>query len=260
MKQRSVAILLFLFLFGYAIIGFAIYFNDWYQSRHQINHLIPLMESAASHLASDTELSFKEEVTAPLEREILPEFEQLYEQNADTIGWLTIEQTPVNYPVMQNPDNPDYYLDHDFKKQRSIHGLPFLDSRCDLIKSRELLIHGHNMKTGLIFGELMRYKKQSYYQSHKTIQFHTLYEKADYEIIAVILSRVYEKTEQGFRYYHLEQLQTREGFDFYMEQVNQLALYQTGKTAEFGDGLLILSTCEYSFPNGRLAVIARRIG
>lgn len=252
MKRNLLPILLLILVFCYSLTGLVDYILDIYRSKDQISNLEQLIQTE-----TDTALILENE-NHP-NPQILSEFKKLYEQNPDIIGWVVIEQTKVNYPVMQDPNGLDYYLDHDYQKLPSVHGLPFLDTRCNIKDSTVLMIHGHNMKTGLIFGDLMNYKKESYYSAHPRIVFNTLYEKADYEIVDVILSKIYDKTDEAFRYYQYENLQTPAGFHSYMDQIKKLALYPTGNTAKFGDEILILSTCEYSTANGRLALIARKI-
>lgn len=261
MKRKLLPICLLVLMFCYSLAGLWDYLQDINHSKDQIKNLGQLIQTETildpDFSETDTDLIWENENhPAP---QIQTDFRKLYEKNPDIIGWLTIDDTNVNYPVMQDPSGSDFYLDHDFEKQPSVHGLPFLDNKCNIVNSNALMIHGHNMKTGLIFGDLMKYKRESYYKSHPKIHFNTLYENADYEIIAVILSKVFEKIDNAFRYYQLEALQTPDGFHSYMEQINELSLYETGKSATWGDKILILSTCEYSTDNGRLAVIARKI-
>lgn len=193
------------------------------------------------------------------ETAILPAYEELYEKNPDMVGWLKIDGTQIDYPVMQNRQEEEYYLSHGFDKRENKNGLPFLDGRCRIQGSDILLIHGHNMKSGLIFGELTRYKKESFYQDHPTFRFDTLYETSEYEIVAVILSKVHLKSEDVFKYYQFEKIETPDEYDSYISNIKKLALYDTGVSAEYGDELIILSTCEYSTDNGRLAVVARKM-
>lgn len=191
-------------------------------------------------------------------REILPEFKNLYAENADIIGWVKIDNTSVSYPVMQTQQDAEFYLKHGFDKKEDHNGLPFLDIGCNIPRSPVLLIHGHSMKNGHIFGELLKYKDNSYYKDHPVIQFSSLVEKANYQIIAVIVSRIYPKSEQRFKYYQIEETDTEAGFNRYILNVKSLSLYETGVSSTFGDTLVVLSTCEYSTKNGRLAVIARK--
>lgn len=189
---------------------------------------------------------------------MLPEFRKLYERNPDIVGWLKIDGTRIEYPVMQNPQDAQFYLNHDFDKKKIKGGLPFLDEHSRDNGSDILLIHGHHMKSGWMFKDLMKYKKESFYKEHATFQFSTLYEKEEYEIVAVILSKVYRKSDDVFKYYQIEQVGTPAEFDSYVQNIKKLALYDTGVTARYGDKLIVLSTCEYSTDNGRLAVVARK--
>ncbi|WP_145150765.1 class B sortase [Paenibacillus xylanexedens] len=190
---------------------------------------------------------------------MLPEFRELYERNSDIVGWLKIDGTRIEYPVMQNPKDAEYYLDHDFDKKENHGGLPFLDKHSQTNSSDILLIHGHHMKSGWMFKDLMKYKNESFYKEHATFQFNTLYEKEEYEIVAVILSEIYRKSDNVFKYYQIENVSTPAEFDSYVQNIKKLALYDTGVTARHGDKLIVLSTCEYSTENGRLVVVARKI-
>ncbi|GAA0351307.1 hypothetical protein GCM10008968_03300 [Bacillus horti] len=189
---------------------------------------------------------------------MLPEFQELYRRNPDIVGWLEIAGTRINYPIMQNQQDSQYYLNHDFDKKKNKNGLPFLDAHSRINGSDILLIHGHHMKSGVMFADLMKYKKESYYKEHATLQFSTLYEKEEYEIVAVILSKVYRQTDDVFKYYQIEKVETSDEFDSYIQNIKKLALYDTGVTAQYGDKLIVLSTCEYSTEDGRLAVVARK--
>ncbi|MFB6366324.1 class B sortase [Paenibacillus elgii] len=189
---------------------------------------------------------------------MLPEFQELYRRNPDIVGWLKIDGTRIEYPIMQNQQDSQYYLNHDFDKKINKNGLPFLDAYSRINGSDILLIHGHHMKSGVMFADLMKYKKESYYKEHATFQFSTLYEKEEYEIVAVILSKVYRKTDDVFKYYQIEKVDTSAEFDSYIQNIKKLALYDTGVTARYGDKLVVLSTCEYSTEDGRLAVVARK--
>lgn len=190
---------------------------------------------------------------------MLPEFRALYEKNTDIVGWLKMEGTRIEYPVMQNPEDAEYYLNHDFDKKENKGGLPFLDEHSRVNDSDILLIHGHHMKSGWMFKDLMKYKNESFYKEHATFQFSTFYEKEEYEIVAVILSQVYRKSDDVFKYYQIENVNTPAEFDSYVQNIKKLAIYDTGVNAKYGDKLVILSTCEYSIENGRLAVVARKL-
>ena len=108
-----------------------------------------------------------------------------------------------------------------------------------------------------MFGALESYKDKDFYEEHKSIQFDTLTEQAEYEIVAVFKTVAY--SSEGFRYYDFVDAEDEKAFDEYVSKCKEFALYDTGVTAEYGDRLITLSTCEYSAQNGRLVVVAKKI-
>ena len=194
------------------------------------------------------------------ETEKMKKVKKLKEQYDDIVAWIEIEGTEINYPVMQGEDN-DFYMSHNYKKEESKRGSIFLDKSYDWsIPSSNLLLYGHNnSKDGSIFADLIKYKKFDFYKKHKTIKFTTPEEDAEYEIISVFLSRVYYKNEENvFRYYYFINAENEEEYNEYVKNAKEASLYNTGKTAKYGDQLLTLSTCEYSQEDGRLVVVARK--
>ena len=183
----------------------------------------------------------------------------LYEENHDLVGWLSIADMKIDYPVMQCSDN-DYYLNHDFYGREDKYGCLFVKDIADVnTPSDNFVIYGHNMKDGSMFGDLDLYKKEDFYREHSTIRFDTLYEERTYEIVAVFLSRVYDAEEEGFRYYDFYEAETPEEFIYFYDNIKSAALYETGVTAEYGDTFLTLSTCAYHEEDGRLVVVAKRV-
>ena len=184
-------------------------------------------------------------------------YETLFAQNNDFIGWIKIDGTNVNYPVMQTPNKPDFYLKHSFEKEYSAYGVPYVAEHCSPFEpSDNVIIYGHHMKNGTMFTGLMNYESRKFYEGHKTIHFDTLTKTADYEVIAVFKTTVYDDT--GFKYYLFANAETAKEFQEYVDECKSLSLYDTGVTAEYGDKLITLSTCEYSRTNGRLVVVAKK--
>lgn len=185
-------------------------------------------------------------------------YQKLYLQNEDMVGWISIAGTTINYPVMQSRNNPNFYLKHNFEKEYSYLGTPYVQENCDIAESDNLVIYGHHIKGGKMFGALEDYKSKSFYEEHKNIQFDTLTEQEEYEIVAVFKTVAY--SSEGFRYYDFVDAENEEDFNSYVGKCKELALYDTGVTAEYGDRLITLSTCEYSAQNGRLVVVAKKVG
>ena len=115
------------------------------------------------------------------------------------------------------------------------------------------------MNDGSMFAGLMKFKDKNFWEKHKTISFDTLTDRQTYEVIAVFKTVVYTDSPESFKYYQFVNAETAEDFTAYVEKCKELSLYDTDVTAEYGDKLLTLSTCEYSRTNGRLVVVAKLI-
>lgn len=189
---------------------------------------------------------------------ILGKYKSLYMENGDLAGWLTVEGTKIDYPVMQCEDD-EYYLHHDFDGKDSKYGCLYVREKADLEEGTNFVIYGHNMRDGSMFGELDLYLEEEFYREHSRISFDTLYEEHTYEILAVFRSRIYGEKDDVFKYYQFYEAETKEEFDDFYENIKELSLYDTGVTARFGDKLITLSTCAYHVKDGRLAVVAKRI-
>ena len=190
---------------------------------------------------------------------VLDEYKNLLNKNKRLIGWVKIDDTNIDYPVMQTTDN-EYYLDHNLNQEYDKNGSIFMDKDCDVLKpSTNLILYGHHMKSGQMFGGLSLYSDQNYYEKHPYIQFDTIYEKGLYEIMYVFRSRVYSEDEIVFKYYQFIDAQSEQEFDSYMNDMEGMSLYDTGVTASFGDRLLTLSTCDYQEKNGRFVVVAKKV-
>ena len=196
-----------------------------------------------------------EEMAAEDAAKAYEKYGALYEQNKDFVGWIQIDGTNINYPVMQTPDNPDYYLKHSFEKTWSDYGVPYLDEACVIGQSNNLVIYGHHMSNGSMFCDLELYSDPAFCMDHPVIRFDTLTSFGEYEVIAVFR---YNTNQETFRYDR--EVNMDEGrFSWFIEQVHARELFSTGKDASFGDQLLTLSTCEYTYKNGRLVVVARKV-
>ncbi len=202
----------------------------------------------------------QETVEKPEGPAVLREYQQLYQQNSDFCGWLSIPGTGIDYPVMQAvPESSDFYLTHNYDGEEDINGSIFLDSRNDYEQQDDnLIVYGHNMKSGLMFGELKNYLDPAFFQEHKMIQFNTIYEKAQYEIIAVCLAKVPAEEEEGFRYYDFINAGSEENFSSFLENMKKMNIMDGDLNASYGDKLLTLSTCNNYTEDGRLVLLAKK--
>lgn len=244
-----------------AVASFA-YFGIYYfytaRTSMNYNELAALKGSEA--LSSNQEKNdfslHKEAIRMP---DVLDEYKTLYEKNKKLIGWLKIDDTIIDYPVMQTNNN-DYYLEHNFNQEYDKNGSLFLDCDCNIYpRSTNLIIYGHHMKSGQMFGQLQKYAKESYGEEHSIIQFDSIYEKATYQVMYVFRSQVYNEDDLVFKYYQFINANSEEEFNSYMKEMAALSLYDTGVTASYGDSLLTLSTCDNSQTDGRFVVVAKRI-
>jgi len=191
---------------------------------------------------------------------VLKKYKSLYELNKDVVGWITIDGTKVDYPVMQTIFDEEYYLHRNYYKDEAKEGLPFMDSRCIIGRpSTNLIIYGHNMKNGSMFADLLKYESEDYYKDHKYIRFDTIYREAIYEIIAVFRTRVAFQDENTFRFYNFIEADFDGEFYEYYDTIRSMSLYDIEAEAISSDYLLTLSTCEYTVEDGRFVIVARKI-
>lgn len=201
------------------------------------------------------------EVTDPETGEtvtILSDFAQLYTMNNDIVGWLSIPGTEISYPVMQTPDSVDYYLKRNFDKEYSARGCLYAREVCDVVTpSDNITIYGHHMRDGSMFAGLDAYTDQAFFEENPYIYFDTLTQLHTYKIVAVFKTTA--TVGEGFAYHHFVNAANEGEFNEFIDTCKDLALYDTGVDAQYGDKLITLSTCEYSRTNGRLVVVAKRI-
>ena len=235
-----------------AFCGFQIYHHY-----KQVEEQTEAFEQIAEVVENAPEEIIPEDAPVSEGENVLAKYKELYLQNEDMVGWISIAGTKIHYPIMQTPDEPNFYLKRNFEKAYSDLGTPYIQENCNIAESDNLVIYGHHIKGGKMFGALEDYKSKSFYEEHKTIQFDTLTEKAEYEIVAVFKTVAY--SSEGFRYYDFVDAENEKAFHAYVTQCKELALYDTGVSAEYGDRLITLSTCEYSAQNGRLVVVAKKV-
>ena len=241
--------------FGY--YGVYYYFADRTQSDYENLSDLKGNDSIVIRTPSVT-IHYSEE-EEDIELTVLEEYEALYNKNKRLIGWLEIDGTNIDYPVMQTTNN-EYYLDHNYNQEYDKNGSLFLDAECDVVRrNTNLIIYGHHMKSGKMFGDLNKYSSESYCKEHSIIRFDTIYEKGTYEVMYVFRSRIYNEDEIVFKYYQFFDASSEREFNSNMNEMATIALYDTGVTASYGDELLTLSTCDYSEADGRFVVVAKRI-
>ncbi len=260
-KKRKILVAVCLFL---CIVSFG-YLGAYYQvsakSAREFEELSALKKAGAWGINSgnkkvEVHLTDKD-TSVP---DILPEYEKIHQKNQKLIGWVKIDDTIIDYPVMQTVNN-EYYLDHNFNQEEDRNGCIFMDYQCDVIKGCDnMILYGHHMKSGKMFGTLNKYSEKAYYEEHPIIQFDTIYEKGKYQVMYVFRSKVYSEEDVTFKYYQFINAASEMEFNSYLNEMAALSLYDTEVTASYGDKLLTLSTCDYQEKKGRFVVVAKKIG
>lgn len=273
-KYLSVALCCFgLALFVAALVLIARQFADDRRSQNTVNQLQDLTEARKEEDISPVSTespSPSPEISVPTAEPVsTPEptptptenpYRDSFLANEDMAAWLQIPDTVIDYPVMWTPEDEIYYLKRGFDGLRNHNGCLILDTdSCLDPLTTNLIIHGHNMRSGAMFGTLTKYEDESYFQEHRYITLHTEECQRNYEVIAVFRSQVYKKSDTVFKFYKFFRADTQEEFDDFYENIMALSIYDTGVTAEYGDHFLTLSTCSYHVKQGRFVVVAKEI-
>lgn len=196
---------------------------------------------------------------------ILRQYESYAEANPDYVGWLHLEDTLVDGPVVQSQlDGNGYweYLYKDFNGNYKFAGTLFLDKSCSIGEpaTANWMIYGHNMNDGSMFGTLKYYRNEEFWREHPTFTFTTRTQVETFEIIGVVQSWVSDYPQGQFEYFYFFDAENEEDFDAFVRQVKENSLYDTGVEAEYGDQLITLTTCDSWHEEGRLAIIGRKKG
>ena len=256
-RKRKWIIFILSILATACMVYVGIYYYQFEKNRVDYNKLAQLKEEDS---VLDTEKGYT--ITVEEKKDmppILAKYETLYKKNKKLIGWLKIDDTNIDYPVMQTVNN-EYYLDHNFNQEYDKNGSLFLDKDCNAaFPNTNMIIYGHHMKSGKMFGNLNYYSKESYYKEHPQIQFDTIYEEGLYDIMYVFRSRIYNEDEVVFKYYQFLDVNSADEFYSAMDEMARISLYDTGVSADYGDKLITLSTCDSSEEDGRFVVVAKKV-
>ncbi len=258
-KRRRLLVLL-CSVVGLVCLGyFGLYAYYDYRTRASYEHWSELRDSGAAHSQAAAPPVVHLDSQDREIPDVLDEYKLLLNKNRRLIGWITIDDTKIDYPVMQTVDN-EYYLDHNLEQQYDKNGAIFMDKDCDVLApSTNLILYGHHMQSGRMFGELDKYANEKFAREHPYIQFNTIYEYGTWQVMYVFRSKVYNEEEIVFKYYQFIDAASEQEFDSNMREMAEMSLYDTGVTARYGDQLLTLSTCDYKEENGRFVVVAKKV-
>ncbi len=187
-------------------------------------------------------------------------YKEKFLENEDMVGWLTLKDSPIDCPVMWTPENEEKYLHMDFNGNYSVGGCLLLDTDSALDPlTTNLIIHGHNMGNGTMFGTLSKFESEEYMEKHKFFHLHTKDYDHRYKVMAVFRSKVFYVSDECFKYYKFFEAKDEKEFEDFYNNVKEMSLYDTGVEAKYGDKFLTLSTCSYHTQNGRFVVVCKEI-
>lgn len=191
------------------------------------------------------------------ERLRLAQYEALNRRNPDMQGWIHIEGTKVDYPVMYTPKEPEFYINRNFDKERSSYGMIFIDGDCRMDQtSPNILIYGHHMKNGDMFAEIENYDSSEFQKAHPYVEFDTLSETGTYQVLAAFKQPA-SRLDEDFKTMMLAE--DEEQYGKLMDYLKAHRFYDTGVEAVWPEQLITLTTCEYTQKDGRFFVVAKRV-
>ena len=269
-KKRANAILnallvffILVFLGSGAYLG--IYFYKIHKAQSGFDDLKSLIRDSSKDKVDDGESTVDPDMVVPKYVNIdgvsvQEKFADLYTRNHEFVGWLTVDGTNIDYPVMHTPDDEEKYLRRDFDGNSSSSGTLFVAAASDPIApSDNVIIYGHNMKAGTMFHSLLNFEKKEYYEEHKLIEFDTIEEDAQYEVIAAFRTKIDESDPSLYKYYEFHNASSEEEFNEYVSKVKSMTPYEIEATAKYGDKLITLSTCAYHAEEGRYVIVAKKL-
>lgn len=191
----------------------------------------------------------------------LIDYSKLYQENNDFVGWVKINGTKIDYPVVKYTDN-EKYLSTDFYGKPHRLGTVFADSRATLTKeyqSDNVVLYGHSAKDGSYFNDVRNYNKLDYYKKHPFVTFNTMYDNSDYVIIGCVLVDALDSSENGFIYSNYVEFTDDANYQEFMKKLTERNYYVSPIDVNKDDKYITLSTCEYVFEEARMAIFARKL-
>lgn len=254
--KRTIIIICTIFIL-IGVAGGILYFYDMKNSENQIE---VLKEKMPKNERSESQKKDCLDYYLIDGKKIQENMKDLYIENQDFVGWLTIDNTSIDYPVMQCRRDMNYYLHRGYDKEYSGQGSLFANILSNVsAPSDNILIYGHHMITDTMFHSLTEYENEEYYRKHKYITFDSIYRTGTYEVIAAFRTKIQSDEDGRFVYYNFFDARNKDEYNNYIDNIKKLTPYQMDSTAEYGDKLITLSTCAYHTKNGRFVVVAKQI-
>lgn len=256
MNRKVINTILVIFIIIFIISG-GLLIKDLLRSKKEIKTNIKLAQivSISKKEIDNIKKVNEDKSSIYAESGILYQYDKLWQKNNDMIGWIHIDGTNIDYPILYRENDSKYYLRKGFDKKYAYSGSIFITEKYSEDKNYTV-IYGHNMKDGSMFSSLEKYKSKEFVKEHPIIQFDTITQEREYEIIGAFYSKIDEE-ENTFKYYNYNDLSNINVFNEFISNVKNNSIYDTGVEAIYGDKIIALSTCSYHTKNGRFAVIAK---
>ncbi|QUW24043.1 class B sortase [Sporosarcina sp. Marseille-Q4063] len=181
-------------------------------------------------------------------------FDRLLKENDELVGWITVEGTQIDYPILKADNNVDY-LNRNFYKEKNIAGSIFMDFRNNVQDpGLNTIVYGHRVKDGSMFEQLTKYQDKDFFMNHQTFEFDTLYDSYEAQIFAVYI------TKTDFDYIQTDFANDAE-YEQLLTGIREKSMYETDIEVNSDDHILTLSTCDYELDpdHGRLVVQAKLV-
>lgn len=241
--KKAFMILLSVILILAVIVGAVIFYNS------QIRSDVPAATTAASD-STEQKIS---------------KYQSYIEQNSDFVGYIKIEGTQIDYPVVQCGDN-EYYLTHNFKKEDEARGAIYMNTECSASPlDFNTVLYGHNWLDKTMFSQLVKYSDIDFYREHPVINFDTAYDDMQWKIYAVFITNADESEDNGYIFNYVYPHLDGENFNGYINEVNKRTLYKTDVDINSNDKILTLSTCSREMDtnnyraDARIVIVARLV-
>jgi len=191
---------------------------------------------------------------------------EYWQQNHDTVGWIRIKDSMIDYPITRSTDN-DYYIERDFYGNRDSAGWVFMDFRCGIESdyfTDNSLIYGHNMASGVMFSDLKNYERyESYYESHPIVEVSSLTTDYQYKVFAYMACDGAKGSDFEFWNYIFfpDEQESSWSLREYLRRIDQKSMVTTNVDVRDDDKFLALSTCYGgdTTDSTRFVVLARMV-
>ena len=252
-SKKTNALLNVLLVAALAVFVFSAYkiFSEIYQKQQEQNAFEELSQQI------DTSVVQPEDTGKTPEQLRLEGYAKLKETNPHFVGWIKIDGTPLDYPVVHTPDDPEYYLRRAFDGTYAVSGTPFVGEGCT-VDSKNVFIYGHRMNNDTMFTTLLDYADMDFWEEHREIQFDTVDRLQSYEVVSAFYIDIPPEDDlDAFYWYRYGGDISAEEFDYYVNQIKAHSYYDTGVEITAEDKLLTLTTCAYNSEERRFVVVAK---